>query len=99
MNFLETIWYDAGFNVSDFSKELRLSTSQFYRKLKQLTGKSPSVFLRDFRLKRAMSMLRHRQGNISEIAERTGFNSLAYFSKCFKDRFNILPSKYIQQHL
>ena len=98
MNYLETIWNDADFNVSNFSKSLGLSSSQFYRKLKSLTGKSPSVFLRNYRLKRAMNMLHYRKGNITEIAERTGFNSLAYFSKCFKDTFHILPSKYLQQH-
>jgi len=98
MNYVETIWNDANFNVSKFSKELKLSNSQFYRKLKHLTGKSPSTFLRSFRLNRAMLMLHYRKGNITEIAEKTGFNSPAYFSKCFKDNFNILPSKYLQQH-
>ena len=98
MNYVEIIWNDASFNVSDFSKNLELSTSQFYRRLKKLTGKSPSTFLRDFRLKRAMLMLHNRKGNITKIAEKTGFNSPAYFSTCFKDTFNILPSKYLQQH-
>ena len=98
MDYVETIWNDANFNVSNFSKHLGLSTSQFYRKLKKLTGKSPSVFLRDFRLKRAMLLLHDRKGNITEIAERCGFNSLTYFSRCFKSAFNILPSKYVQQH-
>lgn len=49
MNHVEIIWDNADFNVSNFSKHLGLSTSQFYRKLKSLTGKSPSTFLRDFR--------------------------------------------------
>jgi len=98
MNFVETIWNDSSFNVTSFKKSLSLSSSQFYRRLKKLTGKSPSIFLRDFRLKRAMIMLHYRKGNITEIAARTGFNSPAYFSKCFKEAFNILPSKYLQQH-
>lgn len=98
MNYVETIWNDANFNVSNLSKNLGLSNSQFYRKLKKLTGKSPSTFLRTFRLKRAMIMLHYKKGNITEIAARTGFNSPAYFSTCFKDTFNILPSKYLQQH-
>jgi AraC-like DNA-binding protein len=98
MDYVESIWHDAGFNVSHFSKHLGLSTSQFYRKLKKLTGKSPSIFLRDFRLKRAMLMLHYRKGNVTQIAKKSGFNSLTYFSKCFRDAFHILPSKYIQQH-
>ena len=99
MDYVETIWQNTDFNVSHFSKQLELSSSQFYRKLKSLTGKSPSTFLRTFRLNRAMLMLHHKRGNITEITEKTGFNSPAYFSKCFKDTFNILPSKYMQQHV
>ncbi|MCK0110448.1 helix-turn-helix transcriptional regulator [Flavobacteriaceae bacterium S0825] len=98
MNYVEKIWNDTNFNVSNFSKELGLSSSQFYRRLKNLTGKSPSIFLRDYRLKRAMIMLHYKKGNVTKISERTGFNSPAYFSKCFKETFNILPSKYMQQH-
>jgi AraC-like DNA-binding protein len=56
------------------------------------------MFLRTVRLHRAMLMLHYKKGNITEIAQKTGFKSLAYFSKCFKDTFNILPSKYLQQH-
>ena len=98
MEYVETIWNDASFNVTHFSRHLKMSTSQFYRKLKKLTGKSPTIFLRDVRLKRAMLMLHYKKGNITEIANKSGFNSLTYFSKCFKDCFNILPSKYLQQH-
>ena len=98
MDYIETIWQDPEFNVAHFSKTLGLNTSYFYRTLKQLTGKSPSVFLRSFRLNHAMVMLHHKKGNITEIARKSGFNSPTYFSKCFKARFNILPSKYLQQH-
>lgn len=98
MDFSETIWTNSDFNVNDFSKNLGLSKIQVYRKLKMLTGKSPSHFLRDFRLNKALIMLHEKQANITEIAEKSGFNSLTYFSKCFKIKFGILPSKYLQQH-
>lgn len=98
MNHLETIWNNPDFQVSEFSDKLSLSNSQFYRKLKQLTGKSPSTFLRDFRLNRALVMLHYKRGNIAQISNKTGFNTPAYFSKCFKHNFKILPSKYLQQH-
>ncbi len=98
MDFSETIWKKNNFNVNEYSKELSYSKIQVYRKLKSLTGKSPSKFLRDFRLNKALNLLHEDKGNITEIAEETGFNSLTYFSKCFKSKFGILPSKYLQQH-
>ncbi|OUR91348.1 hypothetical protein A9Q87_10320 [Flavobacteriales bacterium 34_180_T64] len=98
MDYIETTWNNTDFNVVSLSRAIELSASQIYRRLKSLTGKSPSTFIRDFRLNRAMQMMHHKKGNISNIAQWSGFNSATYFSKCFKEKFHILPSKYTQQH-
>ena len=98
MDFSETIWTRSDFNVKEFSKNLGLSEVQVYRKLKVLTGKTPSRFIRDFRLNKALNLLHAKKANITEIAQKSGFNSLTYFGKCFKSKFGILPSKYLQQH-
>jgi AraC-like DNA-binding protein len=99
MDFVETIWNKPDFNVNDFSTKLGLSKSQLNRKLKNLTGKSPNSFMVSYRLQKALKALHDQKGNISEIAFETGFNSPAYFSTCFTNKFGILPSKYIQQHI
>lgn len=99
MDFTEKVWNNPDFNVSDFSKALGYSKSQLNRKLKKLTGQSPNAFIKEFRLHKALQLLRKQYGNISEIAYETGFNSATYFSKCFLDKYHILPSKYIQQHI
>ena len=99
MDFIEVHWNKPSFNVGNFSKELGYSKSQLYRKLMKLTGKSPNNFIREFRLHRALNLLHQQKGNISEIAYETGFNSPAYFSKCFLNKYGILPSKYVQQHI
>lgn len=98
MNYVEEVWNTSSFNVSNFSKELGYSKSQLYRKLIKLTGMSPNNFIREFRLHMALDLLHKQNRNISEIAYESGFNSPAYFSKCFMDKYGILPSKYIQQH-
>lgn len=99
MDFVEKIWNNPSFNVNDFSKTLGYSKSQIYRKLISLSGKSANNFIKEFRLHRALNLLHEQKGNISEIAFETGFNSPAYFSKCFFDKYQILPSKYVQQHI
>ena len=99
IDFVENIWNKPDFNVNDFSKSLGLSKSQLYRKLTKLTGQSPNNFLKEYRLHKALNLLHKQQGNISEIAFETGFNSAAYFSKCFLEKYGLLPSKYIQQHI
>lgn len=98
IDYVETIWNNSDFSVVDFSKPLKYSKSQIYRKMISLTGKPPSGFIRDYRLNRAMQLIHNRKGNITEIAYKTGFKSPTYFSKCFKEKFKTLPSKYMQQH-
>jgi AraC-like DNA-binding protein len=98
IDFIEDKWHNSDFDVSFFSKAMGYSKSQLNRKLKALTGLSPNNFLKEFRLHKALQLLYRQQGNISEIAFEAGFNSAAYFSKCFLNKYGILPSKYIQQH-
>ena len=99
IDYVEKIWNKPNFNVTNFSSDLGYSKSQLYRKIITLTGKSPNNFIKEFRLHRALKMLFKQNGNISEIAYESGFNSPAYFSKCFYEKYGILPSKYIQQHI
>ena len=94
MESIKKTWNKPDFKVSNLSKQLGCSKSQLYRKLKSLTGKSSNNFIREFRLKKALDLLHGQHGNISEIAYETGFNSPAYFSKCFMKKFGILPSIY-----
>lgn len=81
------------FEVSDFIKELNLSRSQAHRKIKALTNVSVSIFIRSYRLKRAMEMLQSEGLIVKEAAYRVGFNSPNYFSKCFHEQFGIPPTQ------
>lgn len=85
---------DAEFTVEEFSRELGMSRVHLYKKLLALTGKSPLEFIRTIRLQRAAQLLEKSQLTVSEIAYQVGFNNPKYFSKYFKDQFNVLPSAY-----
>ena len=96
MDFMENTWARPDLKVDDFSSNLGLSKSQLYRKLKAVTNSSLNEFLKKYRLERALESLRKHQGNISEIAFDSGFNSPAYFSKCFYSAFGVLPSQLLR---
>ena len=98
MDFVETNWNNPQFNVSSFSQKMGYSKSQLNRNIKSLTGLSPNKFMKKLRLQRALKLLYNKKGNISEIAFETGFNTPAYFSKCFMEKFGILPSTYIKHY-
>lgn len=89
-------WQNTDFNGGDFSKEMSTSKSGLYRKCVNVAGKSPNRLLRNYRLNRALNLLRDKSNNISQIAFEVGFSTPSYFSKCFKDTFGIKPQDYLQ---
>ena len=82
--------------VDDLSKNAGMSRSPFFKKLKNLTGKTPNDFIRDIRLNQAAKLLLKSDLNITEIAYQTGFTSPKYFRECFKKQFGESPSQYIE---
>lgn len=81
-------------SVEELSQALGMSRVHLYKKLVNITGKTPIEFIRVIRLKRAAQLLRQSQQNVSEIAYQVGFNNPKYFSKYFKEEFGVLPSNY-----
>ncbi|WP_297089341.1 two-component regulator propeller domain-containing protein [uncultured Draconibacterium sp.] len=86
---------NSSFDIDSFCKNLGISSSQLYRKIKSITGVSPNEFIRTFRLRKAAELILESKLSISEIAYKVGFNDALYFSKCFKKQFGTSPSKYI----
>jgi signal transduction histidine kinase/ligand-binding sensor domain-containing protein/DNA-binding response OmpR family regulator len=82
------------FNVEDMGKKLYMSRATLYRKIYALSGKTPSEFLRSYRLKRAAQLLASNFGSVTEVAFEVGFSNRNYFTKCFKEQFHQLPSDY-----
>jgi len=75
------------YGVSELASDLYLSRSQLHRKVTVLLGFSPNEVIRNMRLEKARMMILKKAGTIAEIAYSCGFNSAAYFSKCYKDYF------------
>lgn len=93
MAAIEANMSEDDFGVEELAKALAMSRSQLHRKLVAITGHSPSDILRNTRLLRAKELLQKKSATPSEVAFQVGFNSHAYFSKCFKEEFGISPSE------
>lgn len=85
-------------NVNMLGRELGFSRTNFYRKIKALTGISPNDLLRVYRLNRAAELLLTREYTIGEVGERTGFGNQSHFSSLFKKHFGISPRSYVTEH-
>ena len=84
---------DTDFTIDNLCREMGMSRTLFYVKLKTYTGKSPQDFVRAIRLEKAASLL--RQGRtVTEVSVLTGFDNPKYFSTVFKKYFGVSPSKY-----
>ncbi len=80
------------FGSEELSKKLQLSSSQVYRKIKAITGKSTAVFIRSIRLQYAKELLKNSDKTVSEVAYEVGFNNPSWFSRAFKEEFGYVPS-------
>ena len=94
MALIEESYPDSNFSIEKASEMLGLSRVHLYRKVKELTGVTPTDFLRNYRLKQAAALLRQKDCNVNEAAYATGFSSPPYFSKCFKAVYNITQTEY-----
>ena len=84
------------FSIDILCREMAMSRTLLYGRLKSLTGKAPQEFIRILCLERAADLL--RQGmSVTDVAEATGFINAKYFSTIFKKHFGVQPSKFIEK--
>jgi len=79
--------------ISDVAHYCGYSTRQLTRLFKQFTGITPIRYYLDLRLQRARGLLTQTERTIAEIASACGFNASEQFSKCYKQRYLVPPSK------
>lgn len=84
---------DSEFGHEQMLLELGMSRTNLFRKVKALTGLTAPELLRNYRLKRATQLLRSGV-SVSETAYQVGFESPSYFSKCFRDLYQLSPSEF-----
>ncbi len=84
---------DEKIGVEDLAQKMFVSRVQLHRKLKAITDQNVTDFVRDYRLNRAMLMLKNHEGMVYEVASKVGFGSEKYFSRAFKEKFGVPPSQ------
>ena len=85
---------DEHFGMPQLCKELHLSRSQLFRKLKALTNKSATHLIRSMRLEKGKKLLETTHLNVTEVCFEVGFSSVAYFSRVFQEEYGSNPSAF-----
>ncbi|MEO1260818.1 MAG: ATP-binding protein [Bacteroidota bacterium] len=91
-NLVEKHLADPDLDMHKINRTLGMSRTQVFRKLKALTGKSPTALIRSYRLQKGKELLATSDLSISEVAYEVGFTSLNYFSAAFFEEFGERPS-------
>lgn len=94
-DIFEEEYDNSEFKIDAMSGKLGISRISLYRKISSLFGLTPSDLLRNFRLRKSLSLLSSGKANISEVAYTVGFSSPAYFAKCFKALYGMTPTEYM----
>jgi AraC-like DNA-binding protein/TolB-like protein len=84
------------FGVRELAHEAGVSPYSLNRRLYKVLKKKASRLIREVKLMKALEMLQDGHLSASEIAYKTGFNSPAYFNKCFREFFGYPPGKVIK---
>ena len=85
-------------SMDNFCREINMSRSNFYRKIKTLSDLTPNELIRNTRIQFAAKYLRETSLTISEVAYAVGFSSPSYFSKTFRSLLKESPSEMRDKH-
>ena len=96
-SILDKNWQDSNFGVTEFCKAISMSKSQLYRKTISIWDMSPIQLLKEYRLGKAVELLKGHRVNVSQATFDSGFTSPSYFTKCFKKKFGLLPANYLER--
>jgi len=95
--FLEEDTYQHA-DLTTLAQSLHISPSHLRRRFRSITGLSLGNYQIHYRMNRAIKYLVNTNTPLTEIAEISGYNSLAAFSRSFKLHFGVTPSQYRKQN-
>ena len=88
---------NSNLSAQTVASELCMCRALFFSKMKAISGVSFTNYVRIVRLKKAIELMKTGKYSLLEISQEVGFSSLSYFSKSFKQQFNITPSEYLKK--
>ncbi len=85
---------DQRFTIEELSKQYLINTSTLKEVFKAVYGLPIATYMKEYRVHKAMKLLRETDATIADIAAQVGYETQGKFSKAFKDVTQVLPTKY-----
>lgn len=89
---------DDQFSINTLARELGMSYSKMYKKIKAVSGQPANAFVRFIRLRKAAELFINTNNNITETAFQVGISDIKHFRKHFTHLFGMKPSAYIEKY-
>ena len=93
LDFILNTFYLKPLNLNELAKLSGRSLSAFKREFQEKFGVSPGVWIKDKKLEHGAFLLKNKIGNVEEVAEMIGYESVSHFIKNFKSKYGITPNK------
>lgn len=90
VRFLEST-PERAIGVAELAEHAGLSTRQLLRLFAHIVGEGPGRYHRRLRLEHARSLLRHTAITVTEASVAAGFESLAHFSRAYRQQYGLSP--------
>jgi DNA-binding response OmpR family regulator len=84
------------FSVDEIAQYCNVSRSTLDKKIRLLTKKNITRYVREYRLETALYLIHKGTTNIKSLGIETGFNSMSYFSISFRNYKGVSPIEYIK---
>ncbi len=92
--YLDESICDTSLRVSDLAERCGVSEVYFRAEFKKFYGVSPLEYIKKRRIEIACQLLSTGLYNVTQVAERAGFDSISYFSAEFRRLTGTTPSQY-----
>jgi len=83
-------------DIEYLCREIGMSRTKLYNKIKSVTGQSIGEFVRSARLRKATEIMKTEDVLMTEVMYRIGIQTQSYFTKAFKKEFGVTPTGYLQ---
>jgi len=93
LEFILNTFYLKPLNLDELAKLSGRSLSAFKREFQEIFGQSPGQWIKDKKLEHAAFLLKNKIGNVEEVAETIGYESVSHFVKSFREKFGVTPNK------
>lgn len=85
---------DRRFTIEELSRQYLINTSTLKEVFKAVYGLPIATYMKEYRVRQAMELLRNTDATVAEIAGQVGYESQGKFSKAFQDVTRMLPTEY-----